>query len=644
MNLFQLRSARLCVLVFFIVENLTAQTLPLQHKFSGSVREEFFYGDNVSLLNNNEASDKLFYARTYEDIKCNIYTAECPPLLEICLGVRGKAIWGDPNSIAATTNTPVKFSSALLQPHSHYIPRQIFWIREAWISSDVNELLSLRFFPASTVTFGAFSFQLGRGISLGDAYAVGPELLGFYTEAVVDQYAFGGKLSSEVLSDALYHDFYVAILNSKTSTLGQTAEKILSQEYGRRFNPGRGFGVINYLVAARLQWYPFDNSMLGTLCLEPYWLYNNDPEQTVQFFADASSKLVTLGLAGEYSNNAFEFGFDTAFNLGQQTVKSWDRNDVTIENRDGRPAFVNTHVIDSTTKLKIPFVSDTNPVQVQIYRAFDNKDSQNHNGQEITEVSSVGFVTAPPGGVIKVANNNSRFRNPYVNKYRGWMAVADAAWNLCDKQLQFAVAAGVASGDENPNLEHKDGDFSGFLGLQEIYSGKRVRSAFVLGGFGKLRRPLSVPTVEEAPSLFADNVSGFTNLIFCGVSSNWKPKGYEKSFSFNPNILAYWQEKPTHKFDAQLRRPIEDQLASTYLGVEANLFANFFPFTQLRLYFVGSVFVPGQHYSDIKGLPLTHDQNKALEEFNRTGFNRDLIPNLGDNVAYTFNIGMEFKF
>ena len=75
---------------------------------------------------------------------------------------------------------------------------------------------------------------------------------------------------------------------------------------------------------------------LGSFELEPYALYNRDPEQRVEFFGDASSRLGTIGLAGEYLSSCWEFGFDYAVNLGRQKVKGWDRNQVELQNRNAR--------------------------------------------------------------------------------------------------------------------------------------------------------------------------------------------------------------------------------------------------------------------------------------------------------------------
>src|SRR4030095_12837825 len=142
-----------------------------------------------------------------------------------------------------------------------------------------------------------------------------------------------------------------------------------------------------------------------------------------------------------------------------------------------------------------------------------------------------------------------------------------------------AVTAGVTSGDDNPNIESNDGNYAGFIGLQEVYSGKRVRSVFLLGGAGRVKRFLSTPSTDavQAPSKEAQAISGFTNLIFCGTSLKWKPKSWKKPFEINPNVLALWQERKIGQ-------------ARTFLGVETGLFINYSLLKDLKLFWVSSLF------------------------------------------------------
>ena len=111
----------------------------------------------------------------------------------------------------------------------------------------------------------------------------------------------------------------------------------------------------------------------------------------------------------------------------------------------------------------------------------------------------------------------------------------------------------------------------------------------------------------------------------------------------NPNILPFWEEKPIKKFDALTRQEL-DVPASTFLGTELNLFIDYWVLKDLKLTFVGSIFFPGQHYTDIQGKPLDATQKLLLDRLDPTGFEEDRIPNLGDDPAYTLNVSLEFKF
>lgn len=617
-----------------------------EYAFSGRFRPETFYAKNFSLLNNNLDADQVWYARHILDLDLDVlYGGKTygGTVAEFYFTLRNKAIWGDPSSIASTTETDVKILDAVGKGHKHDIPRHFFWMREAWLRLDLSELLHLPFLNKHSLTLGAFSFKLGRGIALGDAFATGPDFLGYYTEFNVDQYAFGSKLSGYVVQDILAYDLYAGILQNKSANLSDTGARIYAQEFGHIRRPERGFGSINFIVAGRADWTVFNTPKLGALHVEPYVLFNRDPEQRVEFLADAESKLGTLGMAADYRGCNFEFGFDYAFNLGQQRVKGWDRNRVQEENRDGYFVFSNSHVVDQDGN-KILFVAGS-PEQKIIDCTYEN---ESQNGVEIGSVNKQITVcndqniSICENKDVLLINKNNRFRNPYTNKYKGWMFVTDASVWIYKQDLQVAAMAGIASGDDNPNLETKDGDFTGFIGLQEIYSGERVKSAFVLGGAGRLRRPLSEPDSVQAPSRFARSLSRFTDLIVAGGALKWDPQDWDNPILIHPNILFYWEDKPINKFNAKIRKEV-DQKASTYLGAEANVFFHYYPIKNMKLFVVGSLFIPGKHYTDIKGKPLSPDQVAELDFWDQTGHAQP-IPNISDNIAFTANVGLEFKF
>lgn len=611
-----------------------------EYIFSGVLKPETFFGKNINWLNNDNDFDKSYVSKHVLDLSVNVlYGAKTygEKVAEFLCQVRNKGIWGSPESIASTTFADIKVLDAIRGTHKHGFPRHVFWIRQLWLEFNIAQAFNLPFKNKHTFMLGSFPFQLGRGIALGDAYATGPEVLGFWSDGFVDQYAFGAKFSGEIFPKIVSYDLYTAILQNNSTGLADTEKTILAQEFDGLIHPKRGFGKINYVVAGRFNWNVFDNSWLGRLTVEPYGLYNNDPEQKVEFPADASSKLGTAGLAGEFYGKRFECGFDYAVNFGQQRVKGWDRNIVKENNRNGVVVLVNDNVNANYTNVQGEQVSEPAPFvpggdAQKIINTTDRAESQNN--QEIGEVTSLGYLMNQPGTPIVLKNSRGRFGDPYTNKYQGWMFVADAGYSFCrNKDLFVAVAAGVASGDDNPNFETKDGTYDGFIGLQETYSGKRVRSVFLLGGAGKAKRLLSTPTLEDvqAPSTKAQAVSGFTNLVFCGTALRWKPSDWKKPFEINPNVYAFWQEHPIGN-------------ARTFLGTEAALFINYSLLKDLKIFWVSSLFFPGSHYKDRMGTPIfTPEELAFLDSENPTG-KQDRIPGLGSNVAYTFNLGLIYTF
>lgn len=644
LKVFQARATLLLIFGLFFFSHLShadykATINDFEYFLSNTLKPETYYGKNISLLNNDNTLDRIYYSRHTLDTTFDVLYGKQSygdVVGECFVQFRNKATWGNSGTNAVTEDADTKTLETVARPHKHNFPRHIFWIRQLFLDFDLGQALGLPFKNKHSLKLGAFPFQLGRGIALGDAYAIGQEALGFYSASAVDQYAFGLLFSGDLVADVLAYNLYTAILNNKSGTLSDTGAKILGQEFGRLTTPARGFGKINFVVAGRFLWNVFDNNHLGRLTVEPYAMFNSDPEQKVEFFADASSKLGSIGMASEFYGDKVEFGFDYAFNFGRQKVKGWDRNQIEQRNRNGQVVLVNTHVTTDTTVQvggapttvteNLPYVLGSD-AQAFVDKAFRD---ESRNGKEIGTVASAGYL---PGNQFTLKNANNRFRNPNTNKFEGWMFVADAAYMMLDRDLQLAVTVGVASGDDNPNLETKDGEYSGFIGLQELYSGKRVRSVFLFGGAGKLNQRLSTPTADQvqAPSPFAQTVSGFTNLVFFGSSLKWTPHKWKKYFEFNPNIITFFQEKPIGR-------------ARTYLGTEIGLFVYYNLLKNMKLSFVSSIFFPGTHYKDRMGVPLTLEQQETLDEPDTTGFEQDRIPNLGNDIAYTFNIGLTYSF
>ncbi len=666
---------------------------PFQWKVAGKLKTgDSFYGKNISMLNNSNPFDQTVYIRHTLDLSTDLAYLD---LVAGRVSMRNKAVWGTPELIKMTT-TPTKLTDSVGQYHTHFFPRYVFWMRELWLDFSLNEAFGINSTCAKhNFTLGAFPFQLGRGIALGDAYAVGADYLGFYTDDIVDQYACGAQLYGDLAGDWLEYDLYAAILNNQSYSLGKTGEKMLGQEYGRMNTPERGFGHINWVFAGRLNITAIDDPNKGLLTFEPYAMYNGDPEQRVDFTADATSTLGTLGFASEYVGENFEFGFDTAYNLGSQDVKGWDRNTIQLQSRNSDIMAVNSHVyvnmdpesenaqnLASWDQYKLPLVTNgivaagVNQGKVSSAGKSAAKlvtgavQGENNNGKSLgvvlatdtdpnsgvkfnSTINDVAIIPAPlyrvttdAGSAVtqgELFNDPNRFRNPYKNIYKGWMLVSDAAYYFCDHTLAVAVTAGYASGDEDPNHIRKDGDYEGFIGLQSLYNGKRVQSAYYLGGASKLMLPLSIPPTQSQPERFAALTSGFTNLGLVGGGVTWKPNNWKKSFLINPNIIGYWQAFPSNKFDIATKSFLSCP-ARSYMGTEINIFIRKGLMKNLEIFGIGSVFVPGGHFEDIKGKPLNEAQWRILDRIDRTGYNGEAVPGLGTDLSYTINLGLEYKF
>jgi len=392
--------------------------------------------------------------------------------------------------------------------------------------------------------------------------------------------------------------------------------------------------------------WPVNNPGICSLYFEPYWLFVDQPEQKIEFLGDASAILGTLGMSADFGGKHFECGFDTSMNFGHQNVKNWDKNSTRFTNFDGINRIANSKVTynnpqDTTDPLNgkdFPFVAgSTSQTMIE-----QSPQSENQNGKVIG-------TTTFNGNTVELINKSDRFKKGYENKLRGWMFVTDGSWWNNQHDLQLAVTFGFASGDNNPNLIDEDGIYSGFIGFQELYSGRRVKSAYVLGS-SRLRRPLSFPLSFPRKGKFASAVGRFTNLIFTGGSIYWRPNSYEGKLKFHPNMIFYWDDLRTRAYDLEAGAE-SNSFSSRFLGTEFSLFVDYYLKPPLRLFFVAGIFVPGAHFTDIQGKPINANQSKIIEELlrrrdkeDRTGYSEELIPNISDDTGLILNFGIEYKF
>lgn len=592
-------------------------------------RVESFYADNTSYLSGSKY-DQIFYAQNTTDIKFYVKQADA---LRSRLVIRNKFRAGEPESLGKTSDSFVKILDSEEGSHSHYIGKLLFWVREGWFEATLNDLFCLKTRGKHYLKLGVFPFVLGRGISLGDAYAVSPGTIGFFSNNVIDQYAPGVLLYGDLVPDRLQYDFYFSILRNYAGSFKDVNAKVFKNEIGRAATPWRGFGHINFVFAARLIGIIPDLLCSPSIIrIEPYGFFNNDPEMKVEFDSDASSKLATIGAAIDYEGEIFEWGIEMAANFGNQKLRPWDRNYPKEANRNGTQVVEYTKVYDSDSFSTKALVSNANKAIVA-----SSAQGVAFNGKEI---ASSGLYNA-----------DDRFRAAKTNQLKGAMFVADASINW-SKKVKLSSALQIASGDENPNKRPLDNTpesisddiYSGFVPFQSIYSGKRVLSLFFLGS-GRVARPLSVPPGGSSKYQLAGVESGFTNLLMLGFGADIESKIFSgRDARFRPNVIFGWQAYATKKYDIDTLSSL-DEPADKYLGVEVNLFGEVELYRNLRMFLVTGFFLPGSHFDDIKGIPLNQDNLDALKNpVCGSIFDRNSPPVLSNKVAFLFNVGMIYNF
>lgn len=619
------------------VEDIQAPVLPPiflikkkcgEFSITGRYRPEVFYQKNNSFLNECFENDRLLIFRQTFDITFNALAGnECTPkALEFKTTVRNKGNWGS-RKIVTTTETTLNLGGANFGSHTHDLGRHVVWIREGWLKTNLNGAFGWDEKYPQHLIVGFYPFKIGQGIALGDAYALNGQLVGFFSDNAVDQYAPGVLFTGELKKERISYDLYFALLRNHAADFGTISEPIYANRTDILNHPTRGFGHLNWLLAFRTQLVPLRDDCWGTLQLEPYILYNDDPEQRIEFPADAESKFGTGGFAIDYNRGGFEFSFEFAKNFGHQKVFGWDRNVLQITtDANADLQVVNTNV---TVGQGGPLAPATKANQAVI---TTSPEGMQYNNQEIDD-----------SGLY----NTNRYDDPYCTAFDGWMLVTNMAYWWKEKQYGLAVEAGVASGDEAPNILNStdpkaplpDGKYQGFIGMQEIFSGDLVESAYFLGQ-RRLVRPVSLVDDTLENSIVPAKVSEFTNLIYTGIAGHVRPKVKCKPY-IRPNILWYWQYTPTRAFDCATKQILPCN-ANNFYGTELNLFVDVFPYDWLKFFAIAALFVPGAHYKDLQGLPVTKEAIKNLVR--NPNENVNPAPTLGKSIAYFINIGLEFKF
>lgn len=558
---------------------------------SGVLKTEYTREHNLNWLNSDIADQYGYYTLTFDTKFAFEYGTEeyGRSLVRLVADMRHKGIAGFTGAGESTLAAAGKLGSdATSNSHSHPLAKPVMGIRNVYGEYLLNEALGLDTATDHRVKTGYFDFTLGRGIAYDQFYGLSKPFLGVFSD--VNSYSpFGIALSGEITKGVWSYDLYWARLDELSAKPAQTLGTD-SVRFGDGSQKTNGTGKSNDIFAMRSK-YLLSFDKYGTLSTETYALYNKAQDQKVEVARDANVDLYTGGIALEYKNKNFEWGFEGAVNRGQETLKQLDRNSIVTKNAaDGSlKAYHSKVMAGEDLAAATSYIADA----VSLTRG---------NDIEIGE---------------GIANASDRMRKSYTNSFVGWMMVTDASYTVDTYNLTVAGTAGYATGDENPHAKEADKDYRGFVGINENYAGKRVSSVLTLNA-RKTARPLY--TSENDTTTLVDN--SFSNLIFVGGGMKWaccKNKG-----EVSLNALGYWNDKASKAYDA-VTKTTKDTPAGSFLGTELNTIVKYTIFDNLKVQANGAFFVPGPAYDDIKGLVINGQE-------------------MGTSVAFYGNVGMQYSF
>lgn len=641
--------------------------------FTGKERIEGSSGINNKYLNNNNM-DLDSYAipgKSTTDIgimasagKHNGYEKD---VITLGIDLRSRSTWGKPQQVGKTTTGTISSSGITYGAHNHTIGIPVLYLRGADLTLDLNQLICNipSSYPTQKLKLGFFPLEIGRGISLGAAYLVSPDVLSYAPADVIQEFAPGFMLYGSIdQANTIDYRLYLGIIKNLSGSHSDLIEKTKLNHYNSQTYPYRGAGSFNIVSACQVDWKCFSNNY-NKVILSPYVIIAHEGAGKILIPEDSINNLVTYGF--EFSaerTNDWDIDIEFAHNVGTQDVLGVDTNELEFEQRTCTVETNPNTSIGVITNSQVIYLGSNSTTDINDKNATflgDSSTRQKAINQVYKDGSSNGTIINLPGEGYSLKNSESRFRDPYKNIFSGSMLVFDISKNIkfYNYNIKLALAVGYASGSDNPNKslvkknDHiSNGIYNGFIGIQEIYSGKMVRSAYLMSGAGEMPRVSSIPNVIiDADGNITDTIeypspiSGFNNLVYIGSSLNFVHEGCTYKWKWNPNILVYGQPDARTIYSQNAINALNKEHLDPFLGTELNLFLEVMSkeFEGFKIFLVGSIFIPGQYYKDLSQIPLNKNELNYIKSQLKnepTAF----YPRVSNDNAYYINLGLEFKF
>lgn len=620
-----------------------------QLKIGGTVKQDFVFSGRSLFLNGNVKADKYQYIKHVIDLDLDYNSdAQAPEdsSIDLHATIRHKSYWGNPTDSFKTGSSEVfSGTGTSIGSHSHDVSKPGLWLKDLWMKARVDKIFKKDLGDKNCLdlTVGFFPFQAGRGISLGGGYGTPKDFLGIYNR-INDFNAPGALLHGAAFQGMLTFDAYYSKFESKSSSPKQTLASKREKIIGNRLTPWAGSGNDDNLFALQLKRQfneftdPLGNALSGSVL--GYALYNNAPGKKVEFDFDSESDLFTFGAGLEGKSGNFEFGFEGAINLGDEKLHSIDRNGIkSVRTDNGGYVDQYSHI----EKESSPGSGVWSPALVTKALSQELATNQHQaNGRQFT------------AGGDSFRSSSSRIRPQYTNRYRGRMFIIDGAYTFKGERgvAKPAFAFGYASGDRDPNIagdNEVDKEYKGFIGLNELYSGSRVKSIIMLDD-RSVRRPMTISRQDRVDRAKQKSDGTFTDIKFIGGAVGFKPSIGEKmcekvNLGIDFNVLGFWKDHRSKAIEFNdLDQPlVSDKDARRFLGLEFNAIVKFEPIKNLFFTFSGAAFMPGGYYKDIAGARIKDD---AMTVFEQSDLQK--IPSkayaIGSDTSYYLASNITYKF
>lgn len=648
---------------------------------SGELEEDYFFYTRVRTLSDNFYDQNDFFRHKFYlnfDLKQGV-AKYGKPAVELGARLTNYVVWQQNNYYMPFSREDVR-SKALggvvtAEDVTTKTILPLIYLEEAWLKINFDTFTQTWNKNPTFLKAGFFQYEVGRGVVLGYHDDLAVEYMGWPGTGNFTRYPQmppGVLVRCDIFKNLSFDTYFM-----KWIEVDANLDDVMYPSRAQRLNTvrmERGSNKDRYNIALKFDYEP-DMKDNGSMLLEPYWVYTHAPELSVEFDSDSKANLHTLGVMLDYDYEGFEVNCEVAGQFGDQTMFAIDRNIKQLSTGDdGSTNSIFSHIFfeDNTSRDNVAVQNKSatsagtyNPNEYLTY-IVNTRHNRNLNmqGKKITTVST-------PGGNKDIYNanlfGNARFRPEYKLHHCGFMALLDIGYSFKKIPLRLGGAFGHISGDNYPYNEEVSKTYHGFIPMRSRYKGMQVKNTLIFDRL-VIPRPLNM----SYRTMYAfDNLKDLSNLEFVGLGATWYPlKKKEKCF-LNSDLMFFWESATLYKWDKNGHHPvpeiekqikydrallgfpgvtpqyptiddtnkgwISNEVASSFIGAELDLRAEWSPIKDCAFSGQVCLFFPGQLYKDLKGQP-----NILTQYVDNQG--QMHYESLGDKFAFALIAGVDYKF